>query len=126
MLGLKYNLKEDEIRFEVKLAYKQRLKGGRTEEAKMSTKEVESLKNGTMSWSRCKALSFLMGVYDPLQILSPVMLQGKLLLRRTLAPPLGPLPFDNELPAKEKIRWGEWMLDLLADAQTSLKRSVTP
>ena len=66
----------------------------------MDRKEVERLRRGEVKWTRRKALSFLMQIYDPLQILTPVLLEGKLLTRRLASPSF---PWDEDVPAQEKI-----------------------
>ena len=76
-----------------------------------------------MVWTRRKTLSFLMQIYDPLQILTPVLLEGKLLARRLASPPL---QWDEDVPAQEKIGWAEWLQQLLDDGRLSFQRSVTP
>ena len=44
--------------------------------------QVDELGAGRRTFTRRQALSMVMGVYDPLGLISPALTQGKLLLRR--------------------------------------------
>ena len=52
-----------------------------------------------------------------------MLLEGKLLARSLAAPPV---PWDDDIPAQEKIKWAEWMQQVLEDSRLSIQQSVTP
>ena len=54
----------------------------------------------------------VMGVYDPLGLVSPALLHGKLLLRRLYGPGITG-GWDSDLPPEEKTRWASWFGTLL-------------
>ena len=66
-----------------------------------------------------------MGVYDPLGLVSPALLHGKLLLRRLYAPSVKG-GWDADLPREEKIRWASWFRDLLVPCEATFPRSTKP
>ena len=47
----------------------------------LDRKQVDELGAGQRSFTRRQALSMVMGVYDPLGLISPALTRGKLLLR---------------------------------------------
>ena len=59
--------------------------------------DVEDIAASRRGLSRRQVLSMVMGVYDPLGLVSPALLRGKLLLRR-LYGPLVTGGWDADLP----------------------------
>ena len=49
----------------------------------------------------------VMGLYDPLGLVSPALVQGKLLLRRLYEPHVK-AGWDSDLPVEEKKLWASW------------------
>ena len=63
-------------------------------------------------------LATINSTYDPLGILSPVLLQGKIIQREVLpqkgrgSPSIDRLGWDDPLPAEHKLRWNQWLRSL--------------
>jgi uncharacterized membrane protein len=124
VLGVKYQLKEDRIVLGVNLKYGRKTRGKNKEEVKLTAPDLAKIREGTGSWTRRMALSLVMATFDPLSLIGPVMLTGKLLLRRLASAPVQ--PWDTELPAADKLLWAVWMGSLLAETETAVERAVTP
>ena len=80
-LGVLYRLEEDEIYFVLRPGYygtKQRSSDQVREIVLLDGKQVDELGAGRRSFTRRQALSMVMGVYDPLGLISPALTQGKL------------------------------------------------
>ena len=67
------------------------------------------------------ALSQLAGVYDPLGLISPTTLLGKLLYRSMCE---AHLPWDGEFPDETRRRWRDWCLQL--PRRFEVPRSLAP
>ena len=52
----------------------------------LSKREVDEMAGDKFVFTRRQALSMVMGVYDPLGLVSPALLHGKLLLRQLYGP----------------------------------------
>ena len=63
----------------------------------LGEKEVKEIKLGEKELSKRAVLSFLMGNFDPLGLLSPLVVRGKILLRRLYGPDSS-LGWDDPLP----------------------------
>ena len=87
--------------------------------------EVKLLLAGEGHLTHRQVLGQVMTIYDPLGLVSPVTLVGKLLLRR-LNQPKCPKEWDAEIPEAEKKLWGSWWGDLLKSTVVVLPRSVHP
>jgi hypothetical protein len=124
VLGLPYNLEHDTINMSLKPKYSHAKGRGAREEITITAGELEDIRSGMKGWTRRQALSMVMGAYDPLGLLCPAMLQGKLLLRR-LAAELKQ-DWDKKLPQKEKEAWTSWIQVLLEKSVLSMPHTVTP
>ena len=87
--------------------------------------QVDELRQGSRQLSRRQVLSMVMGLYDPLGLVSPALLYGKLLLRR-LYGDSATGGWDADLPAKEKASWAEWFQSLLVPVEATFPRSTRP
>ena len=70
----------------------------------LGEKDIEAIKRGEKSLSKRAVLSFLMGNFDPLGLLTPLIVRGKILLRRLYGPDCS-LDWDDPLPREEKEVW---------------------
>ena len=66
-----------------------------------------------------------MGVYDPLGLVSPALLHGKLLLRQLYGPEACG-GWDANLPEAERRRWSNWFRSLLDPVEAVFPRSTKP
>ena len=82
-LGVGYRLLEDEIIFRIAPCFYLK-KAASTDVARevfaLQQKDVAKLQAGVLPFTRRHALSMVMGLYDPLGLVGPVLLTGKLLL----------------------------------------------
>ena len=127
-LGVFYRLKQDEIYFTLTPSFYE-AKQKSTDQARvqvvLSATQVQEMRQGCKSFSRRQALSMVMGLYDPLGLVSPALVRGKLLLRRLYAPTIKG-GWDADLPTEEKRRWAEWFDSLLIPAEATFPRSTKP
>ena len=127
-LGVGYRLAEDEIEFRIAPCFYVK-KAASSDVARevmvMGVKDVAKLQAGVLGFSRRQALSMVMGLYDPLGLVGPVLLTGKLLLRRLYAPETV-ASWDQDLPAQEKQRWASWFTELQEPYQVVFPRATRP
>ncbi|XP_052755581.1 uncharacterized protein LOC128201752 [Galleria mellonella] len=64
-------------------------------------------------------LSLIMRVFDPLGILAPVVIRGRILFQNVWRMNLD---WDTELPPSERIAWKEWFQDLIITAEIKIPR----
>ena len=127
-LGVQYRLQEDEIFFVIRPCYyeaKQKSSDQVREVVVLDKEQVDELKRGKRPLSRRQVLSMVMGLYDPLGLVSPALLHGKLLLRRLYGEG-APGGWDADLPATEKTGWAQWFKSLLVPAEATFPRTTKP
>ena len=127
-LGVSYHLAEDEIFFQLK-------PGFYTAKAKSSDQvrdftlldatQVRKIAEGSLQFTRRQALSMVIGLYNPLGLASPALVQGKLLLQRLYEPQVK-AGWDADLPTEEKKLWASWFETLLLLAEATFPRSTRP
>ncbi|XP_070546108.1 uncharacterized protein [Ptychodera flava] len=103
-LGVKWSLEADAFTFEVDLKEK--------------------------PFSRRGVLAIVNSIYDPLGILAPVSIEGKLILRGLMTETKGRnssnLGWDETLPEKHLPRWTRWCNNLNYITKIQLQRCYTP
>ena len=127
-LGVLYNLKEDEIIFRLAPCFYPRKATSASQVREMvmlDARDVGRLQAGTYKFTRRHALSMVMGLYDPMGLISPALVSGKLLLRRLYSPQVV-TGWDQELPREEKQRWASWFRTLLEPVEARFPRSTRP
>ncbi|XP_043471613.1 uncharacterized protein LOC122504525 [Leptopilina heterotoma] len=91
-LGVKWDLDTDKISFNLN-----------TQKLPMTTAEK------TRRVTKRQMLAVIMSIYDPLGILLPFTIKGKLLLQNVWRSKIG---WDEELLKNEYVQWQEWIADL--------------
>ena len=127
-LGVPYWIKQDKIHYTLKPCYysgKQSSSDSVRQVTVLDQQDVAALRAGTRSFTRRQALSLVMGVYDPLGLVSPAVLHGKLLLRKLYAS-ADIKSWDQDLPLLEKRSWANWFAELLEPAEAVFPRSTRP
>ena len=127
-LGVLYRLEEDEIYFVLRPGYygsKQKSSDQVREIVLLDQEQVDKLGAGRRVLTRRQALSMVMGVYDPLGLISPALTRGKLLLRRLYGAD-SIKGWDADIGLTEKKKWAEWFSVLLIPAEASFPRSTKP
>ena len=74
VLGLQYELKDDRIKLTINIKYKETNRYKERVEVMLSTQDILDILNNKRKWTRRNALSFMMQIFDPLNILTPVLL----------------------------------------------------
>ena len=84
-LGVGYRVTKDQLHFRLDPCYyefKAKSVDQAREVTRLSSREVAALQAGTLKFTRRQALSMVMALYDPLGLVGPALVTGKLLLRR--------------------------------------------
>ena len=124
VLGVPYLLAEDKIEYGIFPT----ISIGHSKDKQsriMSLGEVCQLQEGTLGFTRRMALSLIMSCYDPMGLVSPALVEGKLLLRRLYGGSMKK-GWDEQMPETEKALWGRWARKLLEDSLVYFPRSTKP
>ena len=127
-LGVCYRIAEDVIFFRLEPCfYDKKLRS--SDQARhtivLGVKDISRLQAGSLFFSRRHALSMVMGLYDPLGLIGPALVTGKLMLRR-LYDVEQVSGWDQDVPRGEKQRWASWFASLLASGEAVFPRSTRP
>ena len=127
-LGVGYYLKRDLIHFQLRPGF-YLSKGLRADQARvlriLNEDDIQALKTGNLFLSRRQVLSMVMGVYDPLGLISPALVKGKLLLRRLYGTG-GCVGWDQDLVGTKKSLWADWFQELSMSPEVVFPRSTRP
>ena len=124
-LGVSYRLREDEVFFALRPCYyasRSACSDVPRELVLLTRGDIMRMKAGTFKFTRRQALSMVMSLYDPLGLISPALVRGKILLRRLYDSSIAQ-SWDSDLPREEKHRWADWFGDLLEPAEATFPRS---
>ena len=127
-LGVSYRLQEDEVFFLLRPCYysgKSSSSDVPRELVLLTRGDLVRMRGGTFQFTCRQALSMLMAVYDPLGLISPALVRGKILLRRLYEPQVT-ATWDQDLPGPEKNMWAEWFESLLGAEEAVFPRSTRP
>ena len=123
VLGLLWDTKRDMLRFQTRLKLKVNSEFGLVDICISSEDELDdNLQEIVLT--RKVVLSNVMKVFDPIGLLSPLILQAKLLLRETWN--IEGLGWDDPLPEKEKNEWLRFLRSLLELNDILIPRSLWP
>ena len=101
-------------------------KRGRQDTYLEATEAVtENILEGLEQLTRRAVTSFMAAQYDPLGCLSPILLVGKLLLRKLHGKEVS-LSWDDPLPLERAQEWGHYIQKLLALGTITFPRSIRP
>ena len=103
VLGLEYNVDEDTIDFHLKTAAQVGDPRDRRKKIPLiwTQREVEEIRQCAGRLSLREVLSWTMSVYDPLGLVSPLILRAKVMIRR-LQGRGQPIPWDEDMSREEK------------------------
>ena len=127
-LGVGYRMSPDQLHFRIVPCYyagKAKSADLAREVVRLNEKEVASLQSGSLKFTRRQALSMVMALYDPLGLVGPALVTGKLLLRR-LYSPAQVSSWDQDLPTLEKQKWASWFSALLSSQEATFPRTTRP
>ena len=77
-------------------------------------------------FTRRSVLSIIQSVYDPLGFVAPVVLEGKLFMRRIALEQKGAIKWDKKLPEPELRQWNRWLSGLPDLKTVTIPRSFVP
>ena len=124
-LGIPYSPTKDMFEMKLQPSITVNRKRGTKVVAVLGEREVEEVKDGAKVLSKRAVLSFLMGNFDPLGLLTPLVVRGKILLRRLYGPDYG-LGWDDPIPKEEQDLWAE-LLQVAVDMKPiPFTRTVRP
>ena len=123
MLGVVWDPYKDEFKFKVKinlsqLKHKSRLGPDLTRD--------DLLQNAPKSISRRQYYSQVQSLFDPIGLLAPVMLQAKILLRKTWEGECAELRWDDSLPGSLRNELLDFFVSLFDLEKISFPRSLWP
>ena len=87
--------------------------------------DIGTLQAGKLFFSHRQALSMIMGLYDPLGLVGPALVAGKLLLCRLYTPEYV-TSWDQDLPSEEKQRWASWFRSIKSAEKAVFPRAMRP
>ena len=120
VLGVGWRPKEDVIVFEVVLNFSKKRRGVRTGPNLMLTDLPQALPD---ILTKQIVLQQVMKIYDPLGLVSPFTLIGKIYLRETWARNLG---WDDQLPVDLRAKWIKFFISLFELEKLNLPRCLRP
>ena len=127
-LGVGYRIAQDLLHFRLDPCFyegKARSTDQAREVVKLGPRDVAALQAGRRKFTRRQALSMVMALYDPLGLVGPALVSGKLLLRR-LYSPSQVSSWDADLPGVEKQKWASWFAALLSSKEATFPRTTRP
>ena len=120
-LGVGYRISQDQLHFQIEPCFyegKAKSADVARELVCLSRSDVAALQAGAIKFTRRQALSMVMALYDPLGLVGPALVTGKLLLRR-LYSPSQVTSWDQDLPTPEKQKWASWFAALLSTREAT-------
>lgn len=124
VLGLVWNPKKDEFKFETKINFSPQVKKVRTEpdlrEEDVNTRVPKSL-------TKREVLSQISSIYDPLGLIAPALIRGKLLMRELIAyegPGKTKLDWDDFMPSDLRDKWCKFFQEMFSFQNLTFPRSL--
>ena len=126
-LGVGYEITGDRITFTVVNSAQvlPQGRGRRRDSVTWSRADIEGMRAGTKALTARCVLSWTMGIYNPLGLVSPLVLRAKVLLRR-LQGKGRPLPWDRDMNREEKARWADLLQEILQSKALRFPHSAAP
>ena len=73
--------------------------------------------------TRRSILSLTSSLYDPLGLISPIVIQGRMLFQESTRLKLD---WDVEVPDHLRVQWSDWLISLAGISELRFKRCVVP
>ena len=124
VLGIPFKPREDQFAMKIVLTVVTEGKKRKKKIAYLTEQDIKAMRCGTMKLTKRMVLSMVMTQYDPLGLQVPLMVKAKILLRRLYGP--GEVPWDEQLPDKEKAAWTQFMNEVLNMKPILFTRSTRP
>ena len=120
VLGVHWDPREDVIQFKPVLNFSRKRRGLRVGPPLTRDQLPDALPS---TLTRRIVLEQVMGIYDPLGILAPFLLQAKILLRETWSEKLD---WDDPLPSRMTENWKQFFIDLYELDSVAYQRCLRP
>jgi hypothetical protein len=120
ILGVVWDTQKDELRFQVRLNFsekKRKIRDG----VDITLKSIE--KDFPTTLTRRMILSQVNGIYDPLGLATPYLVQAKLLLRELTVAKSG---WDDSIPEIQRQEWLDFFRKMFLLDNISFNRSIKP
>merc|ERR1711867_336914 len=114
-----------QIKTRVRAKHQWQQKGKPTSFVDLDEDYVKEVLTGTQQLTRRKVLSLVMTQYDPLGLLSPLMVQAKLLLR-SLYGKGKETAWDTPLPQEQARKWASLLAEANRCPELEFPRSLRP
>ena len=120
VLGVWWHPTEDFLHFKVRLNFSPKRRGIRTG-PDITIRELRDITPDLLT--RRRLLEQVMGLFDPLGLLSPFLLKAKVYLRETLVEKLG---WDDSISSTMASKWIEFFTHLFSLENLKFPRCLTP
>ena len=120
ILGVVWDTQKDELRFQVRLNFSEKKRKIR-EGVDITLKSIE--KDFPTILTRRMILSQVNGIYDPLGLATPYLVQAKLLLRELTVAKSG---WDDSIPEIQRQEWLDFFRKMFSLDNISFNRSIKP
>ena len=121
VLGVTWNPTEDTITYEVNLNFSKKIRGQRTGPNIKDREEVPSSVPEILT--KRMVLQQVMGIYDPMGLISPFTIKAKMYLRETW---ILKLDWDDPLPQDMKRKWKQFFQDMFLLENLKFPRCLKP
>ena len=121
VLGVAWNPTEDTITFEVNLNFSKKVRGQRTGPNIKAREEVPSSVPEILT--KRMVLQQVMGIYDPMGLISPFTIKAKMYLRETW---ILKLDWDDPLPQDMRRKWIQFFQDMFSLEKLKFPRCLKP
>ena len=125
VLGIPYCAIEDKFEMKLHPSITISRKRGSKAVTILEGKDIEAFRQGQSPLTKRTVLSFLMGNFDPLGLLTPLLVRGKILLRRLYGPDCQ-VGWDDALPKEEQDLWVDLLELAVKMKPINFARSVRP
>ena len=126
VLGQGFDPRTDLLEFKLAPRFNSKLIGQQGGvETILSTSDVQRIREGQKVLSRRQCLSIMMGFFDPLGLMCPILIRGKILLRLLYGRDYG-AGWDGDMPQVQKEQWCCYLEDLLGMPTFKFPRSIHP
>ena len=121
VLGVMWNPTEDTITYEVNLNFSKKVRGQRTGPNTKAREEVPSSVPEILT--KRMVLQQVMGIYDPMGLISPFTIKAKMYLRETW---ILKLDWDDPLPQDMRRKWIQFFQDMFLLEKLKFPRCLKP
>ena len=124
VLGHLWDPVEDKLIFKFTVNLSSKNRKGECLEPDLQKEDIPSLPNQVLTKHRL--LGFVMSLYDPTGLLSPITIKLKIELRRLFSKESSDLGWDDPIPSENHENWVRLLGEQLSQNDVTIDRSVNP